>query len=101
MKYLITGANGYIGLRLLSALSETDHEVVAVVRNKDRLPAELCNLFGTRLCIIELDFLVSPEDQVTCPDDIDVAYYLIHSMGAGEGFSDKERQCAEHFKEWI
>ena len=36
MKYLITGANGYIGLRLLSALSETDHEVVAVVRNKDR-----------------------------------------------------------------
>ena len=101
MKYLITGANGYIGLRVLSALSETDHHVVAVVRNKDRLPAELCNLFGARLRIIELDFLVSPQDQVACPDDIDVAYYLIHSMGAGEGFSDQERQCAEHFKEWI
>ena len=101
MKYLITGANGYIGLRLLSALSETDHDVVAVVRNKDRLPAELCHLFGNRLTVIEFDFLVSPSDQDPSPEDVDVAYYLIHSMGAGEGFSEQERLCAEHFKEWI
>ena len=101
MKYLITGANGYIGLRVLSALSETNHEVVAVVRNKDRLPPELCNLFGERLSIIELDFLSSPSEQDACPDDIDVAYYLIHSMGSGEGFSDNERKCAEHFITWI
>jgi len=101
MKYLITGANGYIGLRVLSALSETDHEAVAVVRNKDRLPAELCSLFGDRLRIIELNFLNSPSEQDPCPADIDVAYYLIHSMGAGESFSDHERHCAEHFKTWI
>lgn len=101
MKYLITGANGYIGLRVLSALSETDHEAVAVVRNKDRLPSELCNLFGDRLSIIEVDFLNAPREQAACPKDIDVSYYLIHSMGAGEGFSDHERQCAEHFSSWI
>lgn len=101
MKYLITGANGYIGLRLLSALSETGHDVVAVVRNKDRLPSELCNLFGKRLHIIEFDFLARPEQQPPCPRDIDVAYYLIHSMGSGEGFGDRERRCAEHFRTWI
>ena len=101
MKYLITGANGYIGLRLLSALSETEHEAVAVVRNKDRLPAELLSLFGKRLSIIEFDFLIAADKQVACPDDIDVAYYLIHSMGGGEGFSEQERLCAEHFKDWI
>ncbi|MGB2402203.1 MAG: SDR family oxidoreductase [Akkermansiaceae bacterium] len=101
MKYLITGANGYIGLRVLSALSETSHEAVAVVRNKDRLPAELCKLFGDRLSIIELDFLNALNKQAACPDDIDVAYYLIHSMGAGECFSDHEQKCAEHFSSWI
>ncbi len=101
MKYLITGANGYIGLRLLSALSETDHEVVAVVRNRDRLPAELCNLFGKRLQIIEFDFLAIPEKQAPCPNGIDAAYYLIHSMGSGEGFSEQERRCAEHFRTWV
>ena len=101
MKYLVTGANGYIGLRLLSALSETGHEAVAVVRNKDRLPADLCKLFGERLSIIEFDFLAPLSEQPACPADIDVTYYLIHSMGSGEGFSEQERLCAEHFKEWI
>jgi uncharacterized protein YbjT (DUF2867 family) len=101
MKYLITGANGYIGLRLLSALSETRHKVVAVVRNKDRLPEDLCKLFGERLEIIEFDFLESPDDQSPCPTDIDAAYYLIHSMGSGEGFSEKERLCATHFRDWV
>jgi uncharacterized protein YbjT (DUF2867 family) len=101
MKFLITGANGYIGLRLLSALSETEHEVVAVVRNKDRLPPELCDLFGNRLTIVEFDFLTPPRHQATCPSDIDVAYYLIHSMGSGDGFSDKESRCAENFNSWL
>ncbi|NWK57111.1 SDR family oxidoreductase [Verrucomicrobiaceae bacterium N1E253] len=101
MKFLITGANGYIGIRLLTALSETEHEVVAVVRNKDRLPPELCRLFQDRLSIVEFDFLNEPERQVDCPDDIDVAYYLIHSMGSGEGFHRREKQCAQHFVEWV
>lgn len=101
MKFLITGANGYIGLRLLSALSETDHHAVAVVRNKDRLPPELCQLFGARLTIIEFDFLSAPDKQVECPQDIDAAYYLIHSMGGGEGFNEREILCAKHFNTWI
>ena len=57
MKILLTGANGYIGLRLLSALSSTQHRVVAVVRNKQRLDKKTCEMFGDRLEIVEQDFL--------------------------------------------
>ncbi|MBT8037848.1 MAG: SDR family oxidoreductase [Verrucomicrobiae bacterium] len=101
MKFLITGANGYIGLRLLSALSETEHDVVVVVRNKDRLPDELIQLFGTRLTIVEFDFLSPADKQAPCPKDIDIAYYLIHSMGTGAGFEQREGRCAHHFMDWI
>lgn len=101
MKILITGANGYIGLRLLSAFSDTEHQVVAVVRNKDRLPKELCRLFGSRLNLVEFDFLIAPDQQADCPADIDLAYYLIHSMGSGQDFVQREAVCAKHFLQWI
>lgn len=101
MKILITGANGYIGLRLLSTLSTTEHEVVAVVRNKQRLDAKTCEMFGSRLEIVEYDFLDDPTSEVTCPPDIDAAYYLIHSMGTGKGFADREERCASQFISWI
>ena len=35
MKILLTGANGYIGLRLLPALLEAGHDVVCAVRDPD------------------------------------------------------------------
>ena len=37
MKILLTGANGYIGMRLLSMLLEEKHEVICAVRNEARL----------------------------------------------------------------
>jgi uncharacterized protein YbjT (DUF2867 family) len=101
MKILITGANGYIGLRLLSALSTTEHEVVAVVRNRHRLDAKTCAMFGTRLQILEYDFLSDESSQSICPEGIDIAYYLIHSMGSGRGFAEREEQCARQFISWI
>lgn len=100
MKILITGANGYIGLRLLSALSNTEHKVVAVVRNRDRLDAKTCEMFGDRLQILEYDFL-SDKLSADCPIDIDTAYYLIHSMGSGAGFAEREERCAREFISWI
>ncbi len=100
MKILITGANGYIGLRLLSELSSTEHRVVAVVRNKRRLDQKTCAMFGDRLEIVEHDFL-SDDRSSACPTDIDAAYYLIHSMGSGKGFAEREERCARHFIEWI
>ena len=37
MKILLTGSTGYIGKRILPALLEKGHEVVCMVRDKDRL----------------------------------------------------------------
>ncbi|MFT6934868.1 MAG: hypothetical protein ACJAUQ_001259, partial [Maribacter sp.] len=55
MKILLTGANGYIGMRLLPQLLEAGHEVVCAVRDAERLSvdAETRN----RIEIIEIDFL--------------------------------------------
>ena len=38
MHVLVTGANGYIGLRLIQALLEAGHEITAVVRDRRRFP---------------------------------------------------------------
>lgn len=80
MRILLTGANGYIGMRLLPVLVEVGYEVTCVVRDKNRfIPSE--DLLE-KIEIIEFDFL-HPEDAVPHFRDkqFDVAYYLIHSLG--------------------
>lgn len=95
MKILLTGANGYIGLRLLPQLLEMGHEVVCAVRNRNRLSVNKELL--KRIKVVELDFLQDtnpPEDIL----DIDIAYYLIHSMSASTSdFDTKEALAANNF----
>jgi len=80
MRILLTGANGYIGMRLLPVLVEAGHEVTCVVRDRNRFKpsADLLN----KINIIEFDFL-QPENAVQNfnKKQFDVAYYLIHSLG--------------------
>ncbi len=61
MRILLTGANGYIGMRLLPVLVEAGHDVTCVVRDKNRFKpsADLSD----RISIIEFDFL-HPENAV-------------------------------------
>ncbi|RQO72413.1 DUF2867 domain-containing protein [Pedobacter sp. KBW06] len=93
MKVLLTGANGYIGTRLLPVLLEQGHEVVCMVRDKRRFALE--SDFGTRVKIITGD-LLKPLEEI--PKDIQAAYYLVHSMSASEnGFSDLELLSAQNF----
>lgn len=93
MKVLLTGANGYIGTRLLPVLLEQGHEVVCMVRDKRRFALE--SDFGTRVKIITGD-LLKPLEEI--PKDIQAAYHLVHSMSASEnGFSDLELLSAQNF----
>ncbi|MDP0491376.1 MAG: SDR family oxidoreductase [Verrucomicrobiota bacterium JB023] len=98
MHLLLTGANGYIGLRLLPALLEAGHQVTAVVRDRRRFPCEEFEKEGNRFQLIEGDFL-QPESIEEFPEDIDVAYYFLHSMGAGGDFAKREQQVAVNFME--
>ncbi|MBC3540184.1 SDR family oxidoreductase [Rufibacter sediminis] len=99
MKILLTGTTGYIGQSLLPALLKEDHEVVCCVRDKNRFDAS--KYASDRLQVIEVDFL-DPASLAVIPEDIDAAYYLIHSMSAeNEDFERLERTTAFHFKERI
>lgn len=98
MKILLTGANGYIGKRLLLQLLDLNYEVVCCVRDKNRLDVDtqLKNI-----SFIEIDFLedVCPEK---IPKDIDVAYYLIHSMSSStDDFDEKEALSAKNFNRYM
>lgn len=95
MKILLTGANGYVGRRLLPELLTEGHEVVCCVRDKMRLGLDKATLDA--ITIWEVDFL----DEVTfsdLPKDIDVAYYLIHSMTSSTtDFDTLESKAAHNF----
>lgn len=96
MHLLITGANGYIGLRLIPALLEAGHRVTALVRDRRRFPLGDFPKAGDRLSILEGDFL-KPETLPEFPADLDAAYYLLHSMGGGGDFVEREKRVAANF----
>ena len=96
MKILVTGATGYIGKRLIPFLLNEGHTVVCVVR--DRLRADKSYSEDENVHVIEVDFL-NPETLKNIPKDIDVAYYLIHSMSnSSKDFTSLEERCAINFK---
>jgi len=97
MKVLLTGATGYIARRLLPVLLAEGHEVICCVRDAGRFDA---SRFKTdRLRVITVNFLDSATLSVI-PEDIDAAYYLIHSMSTTVGEFDKmEKQSAVNFRE--
>ena len=88
MHVLVTGANGYIGMRLIQALLEAGHEITAVLRDRRRFPMANFGEGDGRLHVVEADFL----DAATLwnlPQAIEAAYHLIHSMGSGGDFARK------------
>jgi uncharacterized protein YbjT (DUF2867 family) len=99
MKILLTGANGYVGRRLLPELLEQGHEIVCCVRDKLRLGLDSLTL--SKITIWEVDFLKDPEF-VTIPKSIDAAYYLIHSMSSSvAAFDVLEANAALHFNQYM
>ena len=91
MRILVTGATGYIGSRLASHLLAAGR----VVRVMARDPRRLGSLAGEVDCV--------PGDALNAASlgpalrDVDVAYYLIHSMGAAADFAARDREAARTF----
>ncbi len=96
MKILLTGATGYIAKRLLPVLLEQGHEVVCCVRDTNRF--DVNRFHNDRLSVVEVDFLLTGE-LARIPEDIDIAFYLIHSMASTQGrFEEMEALSAGNFK---
>jgi uncharacterized protein YbjT (DUF2867 family) len=96
MKILVTGATGYIGKRLIPLLLNDGHTVVCPVRDKKR--AQNYYKEQKNIDLVEADFL-SSNSLESIPKDIDIAYYLIHSMSnSAKEFHILEEKCAFNFK---
>ncbi len=93
-RVMLTGASGYIGGRLLTALENRGCHVRCLARRPEALTAK-----------------VRPPTEVVAGDvldrssldaalrGMDVAYYLVHSMGSSGSFVEEDRQAARHFGE--
>lgn len=98
LKILLTGVTGYIAQRLLPVLLKNGHQVVCCVRDKARFNNKYAS---ANMSIIETDFL-NKDSLQNIPNDIDIAYYLIHSMSTESGdFTQLEETCAINFKNRI
>jgi uncharacterized protein YbjT (DUF2867 family) len=97
MKVLLTGANGYIGRRLLPLLVKEGHQVVCLVRDKRRFSLE--PELARSVSVYQAD-LLQPDQLQQLPPDLDAAYYLVHSMGSThQGFHRQEEESALNFRQ--
>ncbi len=93
---LVTGATGFVGGKLTHELADAGWNVRAMVRDGRGRSARELAAAGFELH--EGDVL-KPETLRGAGDGVDVAYYLIHSMGRGGGadFAARERRAATAF----
>ncbi|MFJ1706358.1 SDR family oxidoreductase [Kitasatospora sp. NPDC088346] len=90
---LVTGATGYIGGRLVPELLAAGHRVRCLVRDPGRIrdypwraDVDTARADVTR-----------PETLAGVFDGVQVAYYLVHSLGTGPAFEERDREAARAF----
>lgn len=98
MKILLTGATGYIGKRLLPVLVDGGHDVVCCVRDINRFNPP--RSVKEKIEVIEID-LLDKHSLNKIPEDIDGAYYLVHSMSSTGDYDNLEKKSAINFREAI
>lgn len=93
-KILVTGANGFVGKRLVVDLSSQGYEVYALCRIKG------AKIFADDMPNLQYVWgdLRNPDTLDKIPKDIEAAYYLVHSMSDIVGnLIDTEMQIVEQF----
>ncbi|HEU4757222.1 MAG TPA: SDR family oxidoreductase [Agromyces sp.] len=92
MRILVTGATGYIGGRLVPRLIDAGHDVRVIARRPERLRDVP---WSSDVDVVEGDLTdAAAVDRAT--RDVDVVYYLVHSMGGRGSFEDVESRIARN-----
>ncbi|MDH4348002.1 MAG: SDR family oxidoreductase [Gemmatimonadota bacterium] len=91
-RILLTGATGYVGGRLLAALEREGR----IVRCLARRPEFLRQRAAASTEVVAGDVL-DPGTLPAALQNVDTAFYLVHSMGSSESFEDADRTAAENF----
>jgi uncharacterized protein YbjT (DUF2867 family) len=82
----VTGATGYIGGRLVPELLEAGHTVRVMVRDRRRTTG---HAWADSVEVAEAD-ASDPAAVAAAVEDVDVLYYLLHSIGSGGDFARTE-----------
>jgi uncharacterized protein YbjT (DUF2867 family) len=90
---LVTGATGYIGGRLVPELLAAGFRVRCLVRSPEKLRDRP---WSEQVEILTGD-ASSTDDVTKAGADVDVAYYLVHSLGTGKQFERRDRTTARAF----
>jgi len=90
---LVTGVTGYIGGRLVPQLLSAGYRVRAMARHPERLEDRP---WYDDVELVEAD-ANELEEVSAALRGVDVAYYLIHSLGSGKDFEQLDRYTARTF----
>ncbi len=92
MRILVTGASGYIGSRLVAALLDDGHQVIAAGREPRKFDS-----YGwrDRVDVVALDAgdAESVSAALSAAGAVDVLYYLVHGIGATD-FREADNRAA-------
>jgi uncharacterized protein YbjT (DUF2867 family) len=90
---LVTGATGYIGGRLVPRLLETGAPVRCLARDASRLQGRPWR----REVELVVGDVLRPDSLSDALHGVTVAYYLVHSLGAGSDFPERDVTAARRF----
>jgi uncharacterized protein YbjT (DUF2867 family) len=90
---LVSGATGYIASRLIPQLLDRGYTVRALARNPQRLRARS---WFSQIDIVHGD-MMEPASLAPALKDVHTAYYLVHNMSLGHGYTKLEIQAAQNF----
>ncbi|MCX6437954.1 MAG: SDR family oxidoreductase [Actinobacteria bacterium] len=91
--YLVTGASGYVGGRLVRTLLENNYRVRVLVRDKYKVIGQPW-ASQVEICEGNAD---NPKDLEQALAGVHTAYYLLHSINLGKTFDDIEATMARSF----
>jgi uncharacterized protein YbjT (DUF2867 family) len=93
LNILVVGASGYIGRHIVPKLVAQGHKVRVSARRTSELVAQF-DPYPVDICPMDL---LKPTSVTEACRDIDIAFYLVHSMQSGKDFAARDRHAAHNF----